>query len=1577
MSEVNLKCPVPRCDFQTGPGSEMVAVALLAAHTTVHSAPQSVYNGPKLDRPHVDIGVSAEEWKLFESRWSLYTKSANISQNDAAVQLFQCASEQLGDAVLRLENNVSTKSEKELLDIMRSLAVIPVALMVIRAELFAMRQNREESFRSFFARVRGKADICSYTTESSCQCGRTNNVDFTETIVRDIVVAGIYDEDIRRRIMGMKDLCRKSANDIVSLVETEEMARDSVSQSISSSASAKATVQTVPRMPTDEQNKRLPCPHCKKPFNQFKKGRYGWNKKPHSMCNECYRAQRSGQAGTREVQTNNSTSVSQVGSLSKTNPKNAAHHHKRMRNPCEVAPVHLSHHIFTKGEWKKAEFMKHPTVRLTISVDQDHYSSFGLKSPRVRDKTVECIADTGAQSNLWSWKKCKEMGFSEKDLIPVNSSLVAANKSRIDINGAIVVTLRGKKDDGSIVSCSTMVYISSSVHSFYLCHESMIDLGIIPYSFPTVGDTLKQTISSIATDSGNPAPSGAHGCSCPRRETVPPRPSQLPVKCTPENIAIMREWLLKQFASSTFNTCPHQPLPCMVGPPIEMHLDSTATPRVCHTPATVPLHWQEKVKSDLERDVALGVIEKVPYGEPVTWCHRMVVTRKHDGTPRRTVDLSPLNKFCKRETFVTESPFHLARKIPGGTWKTVSDAWNGYHSVPLKDTDRHLTTFITPFGRFRYKRAPQGFVSSGDGYNRRFDAILADFIRKERCVDDTIHYDVDLEEHWWRTIDFLRKVGEAGIVLNPKKFQFCKKSVDFAGFHVGESIIEPLPKYLDAIRDFPTPKNITDIRSWFGLVNQVANYAQLREVMAPFRPFLSPKNTFQWSTELETAFQQSKDAIVTAIIKGVEIFDLAKKTCLRPDWSRQGIGYFLLQKHCQCSSDLPDCCMDGWRIVLAGSRFLSAAEQRYAPIEGEALAVAWGLEQSKYFSQGCEDLIVVTDHKPLVKILGDRTLDEITNTRLFRLKQRTLPWRFSIAHLPGKTNHAADATSRNPSPRINDYAEDISHALQSSSDEAEVCHVTSITDDVSSTFSISWSELKAATATDPTLDRLLFLVENGFPESRSNLPEDLAAYWNVRNSLYVHDGVIMYNDRVVVPISLRRAVMTMLHSAHQGVTMMMSRANAIVYWPGMAQDLKNVRDSCLQCCRNAPSQPATPAVSPIIPSTPFECIVADFFESHGHQYLVVADRLSGWVEIFSSPSKSFGSSASGLVANLRNFFRIFGVPEELSSDGGPQFKATITEEFLSRWGIRHRVSSAYFPQSNGRAEVAVKTAKRLLIDNIGSSGSLDTDRFLRAILQLRNTPDPDCHVSPAEIVFGRPLRDAFAFVSRTEKFQNPNVHPMWRDAWKSKETALRTRFTRTMESLNLRARSLAPLSCGDRVFVQNQKGMHPNKWDRSGVVMESQGNDQYLVKIDGTGRLTVRNRRFLRLYTPASPTITYPSRSLTMNDDSARSITGAERRYTVSDSTNACPEDFLETSPSAQDEPAPTPLTYFPPLPENTPVDNPRIETPENNMPETNSEPTPDQHSRNDSSPLINHRPRRERKQPKLYDAHSGAWITP
>lgn len=111
--------------------------------------------------------------------------------------------------------------------------------------------------------------------------------------------------------------------------------------------------------------------------------------------------------------------------------------------------------------------------------------------------------------------------------------------------------------------------------------------------------------------------------------------------------------------------------------------------------------------------------------------------------------------------------------------------------------------------------------------------------------------------------------------------------------------------------------------------------------MVPFKPLLSPEVQFQWTADMDKAFHQSKLEIIDAIKNGVEIFDPTRRTCLQPDWSKTGMGFFLSQKHCSCPSLSPGCCSTGWRITLAGSRFLRPAETRYAPIEGEALAIAW------------------------------------------------------------------------------------------------------------------------------------------------------------------------------------------------------------------------------------------------------------------------------------------------------------------------------------------------------------------------------------------------------------------------------------------------------------------------------------------------------------------------------------------------------------------------------------------------------------------------------------------------------------
>ena len=279
----------------------------------------------------------------------------------------------------------------------------------------------------------------------------------------------------------------------------------------------------------------------------------------------------------------------------------------------------------------------------------------------------------------------------------------------------------------------------------------------------------------------------------------------------------------------------------------------------------VPIHWHDEVKADLDRDVRLGVIEPVPIGEPVTWCHRMVVCAKKNGKPRRTVDFQPLNAHATRETHHTQSPYHQVRSVPPLTKKTVSDAWNGYHSVPLRKEDRHYTTFITPWGRYRYCSLPQGYITSGDSYSRRFDEIVSNFHNQIKVIDDALLWSDTLEGCFFRTCEWLDICGKNGIIQNPSKFVFGSDTVEFSGFEINPTNVRPSPNMMKAIADFPTPKNITDIRSWFGLVNQVTYAFSMTDKMAPFRELLKPTSTFYWDDELDRLFASSKHKIIEEI----------------------------------------------------------------------------------------------------------------------------------------------------------------------------------------------------------------------------------------------------------------------------------------------------------------------------------------------------------------------------------------------------------------------------------------------------------------------------------------------------------------------------------------------------------------------------------------------------------------------------------------------------------------------------------------------------------------------------------------
>ena len=137
----------------------------------------------------------------------------------------------------------------------------------------------------------------------------------------------------------------------------------------------------------------------------------------------------------------------------------------------------------------------------------------------------------------------------------------------------------------------------------------------------------------------------------------------------------------------------------------------------------------------------------------------------------------------------------------------------------------------------------------------------------------------------------------------------------------------------------------------------------------------------------------------------------------------------------------------------------------------------------------------------------------------------------------------------------------------------------------------------------------------------------------------------------------------------------------------------------------------------------------DYFFVGDHAYLVIIDRYSGWPSVFHF--KPGQTTAACLLAVLRNEFATFGIPEEVSSDGGPQFESEAFRTFLRQWGVRFRLSSVEYAQSNGRAEVGVKSMKRLIHNNISSNGSLNNNKILRVLLEYRNTPLPDIKTSPA------------------------------------------------------------------------------------------------------------------------------------------------------------------------------------------------------------------------------------------------------
>lgn len=833
--------------------------------------------------------------------------------------------------------------------------------------------------------------------------------------------------------------------------------------------------------------------------------------------------------------------------------------------------------------------------------------------------------------------------------------------------------------------------------------------------------------------------------------------------------------------------------------PVKIELRDDAVPHAVHTARRVPFPMLQKVKEELKRMENNGVIERVT--QPTEWCAPMVpVLKKNTAKARICVDLTKLNKSVKREHYILPTPDEVTAKLSGATVFSSLDAASGFWQILLHPDSCKLTTFITPFGRYCFKRLPFGITSAPEIFQRKMLETLEGLEGIEVFMDDILVYGTSMEQHDARLEKVLQRVESAGLKLNKEKCSLRQSQLRFLGHLIDQSGVRPDPDKVEAIHQLPPPENVQELKRVLGMVNYLGKFVPaLATVGQPLYELLKTKNIWTWGHSQQSAFDDIKSMLTKAPV--LAFYDVTKPTTVSADASSYGLGAVLLQLH-----------GGEWKPIAYCSRRLSEAETRYAQIEKECLAGVWACEKFDKYLCGLDEFRLETDHKPLVPLINNRSLDNVP-LRCQRLLMRLMRYKPVAEYVPGKTLLIADALSRSPQS----YTKEVTDAHS----EVE-CYVATVIQGIPASPS-RMENIKMSTAADCELQSVIKLVRGGWPEYSGNVPLQVRAYMKVKNELSEADGLLIRGSRIIIPQSLRADILKKIHDGHQGLTKCRDRAKSSVWWPGLSAELKHTVMSCHTCQEQKRAQQKEPLISTPLPDRPWKRIALDLCELNKNNYLVISDYYSRFLEVLHLPS----TTSTQVILRLKATFARFGIPEEVVSDNGPQFSSTEFQELARQLDFRHVTSSPHHPQGNGHAERAVQTAKRILRQ----------EDPLIALMCYRSTPCTTTGVSPAELLMGRKIRTTLPTLEK-------NLRPKWpnrktveqKDAGEKEKQAF---------YYNRRhgARPLPPLRPGDAVFTKLDQD---KAWVTPAVVSkESVTPRSYLINTP-QGAVLRRNRRHLR-----------------------------------------------------------------------------------------------------------------------------------
>ena len=815
-----------------------------------------------------------------------------------------------------------------------------------------------------------------------------------------------------------------------------------------------------------------------------------------------------------------------------------------------------------------------------------------------------------------------------------------------------------------------------------------------------------------------------------------------------------------------------------------------------------PSAVKDKVKDELNRLEGLGVVEKVD--QPTDWISSLVVIMKPNGKARLCIDPKPLNKAIKRNHYPMKTLDDVMEELGGAEYFTHLDARNGFWHVVLGEESKRLTTFETPFGKYCWKRMPFGISSAPEEFQRRIDEALRDLPGVFAVHDDIICWGRSQEgesasdNHDRNLRGLLQRCRDKGVKLNREKLELKKKEISYLGHKISKDGVKADPKKVDAIQRMEIPTDKEGVQRLLGMVGYLQRYApQLSEAAAPMRELVKKNVHFRWDDRHSQALEKVK-AILSAP-PTLKFFNASAEITLQCDASSFGLGA---------------CLMNDGQPVQFASRALTEAERNYAQIEKEMLAVVFGLERFERYVYG-NKLVVETDHKPLIPIHKKSLLS--APKRLQRMLLRTQKFMYEIVYKPGKEMVLADTLSRA-----------VPAGLKGKPEEKEEIFQTSVEKEIESinmAFHIAVSperleELQNATKTDSNLQRLISIVLEGWPEERSELPVPLQAYFPFREEISLQNGLLFKGERIIVPEGMQNQVADQLHQAHQGIQSCLRRAREVVYWPGMAEQISELVGKCSTCQTFQAAQAKEPMISHPIPNLPWQYLASDLFDCAGKSYMVLVDYYSDFFEVDRIDNKT----STEVIYKMKAHFARHGIPERLVTDNGPCYSSQDFERFSKSWGFEHVTSSPLYPQSNGKAENAVKQAKNLM----KKASESNSDPY-KALLTLRNTPTETLKTSPAQRLFSRRTR---TLVPTTQTLLKPQVS-------ENVEEKLIQRKIKQASGYNKTATELSTLKPGQVVRVKAG-----DRWVKSKVERQVDVRS-YKVQTED-GRSYRRNRRQLR-----------------------------------------------------------------------------------------------------------------------------------